>query len=1405
MSALAPYFVRKILERLPLTESYREHADKLLALCDADSRINVQKIHQHLFPLSTPASANSALNRLLTLINDSAEKQGVPLQAKVTQNKKAGAAQRWVWFEGLIEAPSPAYTGELNAIPADRLITDQRGLPADDAPVVVLLTFNEHETAAVIQRFCGEKPPKTETRDGITYNLLGEHGDMSIVHRVSKQGEGEAQNAAHDAIRAWQPRAIIGIGIAFGVNPKKQHIGDVLVSENVRGYELGRMNSDGSLTLRSDKSPASPTLYQRFNHLDQTCRADPASCLDWPTLRFGALLSGNKLVDNLDYRDSLLKLETEAIGGEMEAVGIQSASDRHKVDWIIVKAICDWGDGNKNANSKARDQKMAADHAALVVQRTLALGRLYPDASADARAPQPAPRPAQGLPPPPVRRMNLRDRDTIAAERLISDSLGYPATLRKAGEPGVGDEQQGVDVMQYLLHWITDHNAPPLFALLGEYGMGKTVTCQRLAEHLETQRRTDPTLPLPLYFDLRHVTGLDKRVPTLRETLEECMARGWMDDGGANFQLENIQRWMAQGAAVIIDGLDEVLVKLKEQDGQTFTNGLLSLHAAAQARCRAEGCNTRLRLLISCRTQYFRTLRDQQTHFTGQERGAHQSDAYRALVLLPLNDAQIMRYLAGVLPDSNPEHVLDLLRSVHNLEELAHRPYTLKLVSEFIPAIERERMAGKTVYGVTLYRHMAQSWLERDQGKHHIRPEHKLHLAAHLAAYLWQTGNGLLPAGKIENWFHAWLETQPDLKRRYANLHFDQLDEDLRTATFLARQDGEDGSSFRFAHTSLLEFFLADYLLQAVRDNEPTRWALKRPSIETLDFLGQMLAESAAPKLVQTLQGWRTCYRPLCSELLLAYAQHAGQEGWPTPLLRGIDLAGADLQEWVFEGAPGGALLDLSTADFSGANLRAARFDHVRLEQANFSEARLAQANFLNCEAGESDWRGSDCTATIWRETRLTQAQWHGAAGYRPQFLLCGDAPDSALQAGLDFQSPLWAPLAVPESNSVLRWLGLANSPVFSCAFSPDGAHVLSGGADGALHLWDARCGAALLSLSGHQGGVHCCAFSPDGARLLSGGDDGLLRLWDARSGAALLSLSGHQGGIRSCAFSPDGARLLSGGDDGVLCLWDAHSGEVLLSLNGHQGEIGSCAFSPDCARLLSGGDDGLLRLWDARSGAALLNLSGHPGWIGSCAFSPDGARVLSGGTDGLLRLWDARSGATLLSLSGHPGWIGSCAFSPDGARVLSGGDDGLLRLWDTRSGAALLSLSVHRGRIHCCTFSPNRTRLLSGGSDGLLRLWDARSGTALLNLSGHQGGIQNCVFSPDGACLLSGGDDGLLRLWDACSGAALLSLSGHQGRISCAFSPDGARLLSGGHDGLLRLWDARSGAALLSLSGHQG
>jgi hypothetical protein len=112
------------------------------------------------------------------------------------------------------------------------------------------------------------------------------------------------------------------------------------------------------------------------NRLRQADTAQRRTEVDWPKVRFGLLLSGQKLVDNLDYRNSLRGQFGETIGGEMEAQGIYVSATAAKVDWAIVKSICDWGHAKNNAEKDAW-QQTAARNAVRVVKAAIALGPLY--------------------------------------------------------------------------------------------------------------------------------------------------------------------------------------------------------------------------------------------------------------------------------------------------------------------------------------------------------------------------------------------------------------------------------------------------------------------------------------------------------------------------------------------------------------------------------------------------------------------------------------------------------------------------------------------------------------------------------------------------------------------------------------------------------------------------------------------------------------------------------------------------------------------------------------------------------------------------------------------------------------------------------------------------------------------
>lgn len=209
------------------------------------------------------------------------------------------------------------------------------------------------------------------------YMSLGRINDVGVYHVISEMGSGGvggSQQTVDLAIRALKPLAVIAVGIAFGVSDTKQQIGDILVSTQLQLYELQRVGPTSTIA-RGDKPSASPWLINVFR---------TAAFLDWSGARvhLGLLLSGEKLIDNVNLRTQLIALAPEAIGGEMEGAGLYVSSTEHRVPWIVVKAICDWG-VHKGEDKDAR-QRLAAKNAAEFVVFAISKGLKAPSTASAA-------------------------------------------------------------------------------------------------------------------------------------------------------------------------------------------------------------------------------------------------------------------------------------------------------------------------------------------------------------------------------------------------------------------------------------------------------------------------------------------------------------------------------------------------------------------------------------------------------------------------------------------------------------------------------------------------------------------------------------------------------------------------------------------------------------------------------------------------------------------------------------------------------------------------------------------------------------------------------------------------------------------------------------------------------------
>jgi len=298
---------------------------------------------------------------------------------------------------------------------------------------VLIVTVTDVESRAVMDVFreATGKDAKRESIAGDVYLDLGAINGSRVFMALSGMGAGGvggSQESIHKGIEALSPSAVIMVGIAFGINKKKQAIGDVLVSERVMLYAPQRRGTDAKGNLhviaRGDRPSSSPRLLKWLRTANLNWEESKAK------IRFGLLLCGEHLVDNVDYRAQLLALEEEAIGGEMEGAGLYAACQNEKVDWILVKAICDWADGKKGVDRNARQQKAAHNAAAFVLHALQQAPLKHP---ADAAEPRNSIQ--SSLPPQPYFFGREQELDVIA-EAISPEARTWGALIDGPG--GIG-------------------------------------------------------------------------------------------------------------------------------------------------------------------------------------------------------------------------------------------------------------------------------------------------------------------------------------------------------------------------------------------------------------------------------------------------------------------------------------------------------------------------------------------------------------------------------------------------------------------------------------------------------------------------------------------------------------------------------------------------------------------------------------------------------------------------------------------------------------------------------------------------------------------------------------------------------------------------------------------------------
>ena len=302
-----------------------------------------------------------------------------------------------------------------------------------------------------------------------------------------------------------------------------------------------------------------------------------------------------------------------------------------------------------------------------------------------------------------------------------------------------------------------------------------------------------------------------------------------------------------------------------------------------------------------------------------------------------------------------------------------------------------------------------------------------------------------------------------------------------------------------------------------------------------------------------------------------------------------------------------------------------------------------------------------------------------------------------------------------------------------------------------------------------HESRVYSLAFNPSGARLLTAGEDGLLKVWSLDSpqiskakpkiagdfalldndelvvcGKSLSICSLSAGNIvrdlpcppndwYSVRYAPLVKTVYALDRAGRVFSWQLHDSVQTLVWQPKAGEMGvKLDVSPDGVSLVTEvrSLDGTQRNLEFRHGSKAVRVPCNV--VYALAHSPDG-QFFASNYEKEIRIVEAASGTIVNTLSGHRTTVNDLSFSPDGVHLASVSEDRTVKVWDWQTGRQVWSEIAHANSSEHVAFSPDGQTLATTGSDNLLRLWRWKLGAVVLELPLADWPVRQVEFSNDG------------------------------------------------------------------------
>eukprot|EP01084_Bolivina_argentea_P239320 402272_1 len=297
---------------------------------------------------------------------------------------------------------------------------------------------------------------------------------------------------------------------------------------------------------------------------------------------------------------------------------------------------------------------------------------------------------------------------------------------------------------------------------------------------------------------------------------------------------------------------------------------------------------------------------------------------------------------------------------------------------------------------------------------------------------------------------------------------------------------------------------------------------------------------------------------------------------------------------------------------------------------------------------------------------------------------------------------------------------------------------LLSASKDGHLIIWNIETNKKELVIPLETAGTVSCAYSPDGTYICSGGMDNTISIFNVENSigwevkAAILELKEHNGFISSIkCIQNNSSQLLTSSGDRSVKLWDIEKQKSLCTYINHTQDVECIDINIEKTLFVSGSVDNMIYVQDYRmnnnkdsdasdekNNSTKLRFKGHDSDVNAVKWFPDNNAFLSGSEDSTVKLWDLRSMQQLNEYrdrhkSPDDLSVTSIDCSKSGYYVIAGFDESpCCMIWNVMTSRMELNDDrqkqlVHPSRVSCLQVSPKGNSIATGSWDTIVRQWN--------------------------------------------------------------------------------------------------